>query len=138
MQSSQAVTETFKLPRPCLCPATAPGLSYEQRLRIRRACINTVTTYDISDVEIEVAGSGYSIDDVLQLVGGYPAQQTGSAVVSSVDRDGVETITVLGTFAFLTPPTNPVDSVVVSGGSGSGATFNITWKSSGTGCCTCT
>ena len=95
MQSSQAITDYRMLPRPCLC-SKPTGLPYSQRLRIDRSCMSNVITYDVSSCTVVVSGSGYVVDDILQIVGGFPEKQTGSikviSLVSSVEIHGVDKI----------------------------------------------
>ena len=141
MQSSQAITDYRMLPRPCLC-SKPTGLPYSQRLRIDRSCMSNVITYDVSSCTVVVSGSGYVVDDILQIVGGFPEKQTGSIkVISLVNSTGVLTAQKEGTFAFTTIPSNPVSTTFIRG-SGTGsrsntATFTIVWKTNNSGCCSC-
>ncbi len=67
-------------------------------------------------------GSGYAVNDLLTVVGG-----TGTAaklLVASISTSGgVTAVTMSNSGAYTVSPTNPV---TVSGGNGTGATFNLT------------
>ena len=140
MQSSQAITDYRMLPRPCLC-SKPTGLPYSQRLRIDRSCMSNVITYDVSSCTVDVSGSGYVTDDILQIVGGFPEKQTGSITVTA-SSGAVISADISGNFAFTTKPTaNPVSTTFLrgtgTGPDGSGATFTIVWKTNNSGCCSC-
>ena len=136
MLSSQTITDTLQLP--LLCTTLPAGLSYSQLHRICRARINTITTYDISNVEIDVSGSGYEVNDIIQLVGGSPNLQTGSLIVGTILSGGhITQINGSGTFTFTTPPANPVLTTTIGTSVGTGARFNITWARIAGGCCSC-
>jgi hypothetical protein len=72
-------------------------------------------------VAINSGGTGYSVNDVLTVLGGTssPAIQL---TVSAVSSGVITAVTITNVGSYLALPTNPVS---VSGGTGSGATFNI-------------
>jgi len=84
-------------------------------------------TSGLADMAVAVAinggGTGYAVDDVLTVSGGTYTTQTTLTVTSVAAGviDGIE-ITEPGSYTAL--PSNPVS---VTGGSGSSATFNLTW-----------
>jgi len=77
----------------------------------------------VSGATISNGGTGYTAGNVLTVSGGT---QTGVAqiTVSTVSGGVITGITVSSAGAYSVLPTNPVS---VTGGSGSGATFNLTW-----------
>lgn len=80
----------------------------------------------VASVVITAAGTGYSEDDIVSLVGGTYSQ-TASLVVASVDTGGeVLTVEVSGAGRYFEIPANAVTS---TGGDGTGATFTVTWSS---------
>jgi hypothetical protein len=75
-------------------------------------------------VAINAAGTGYTVGDTLSVVGGI-GQITTELTVSTVSGGGVITgITITNAGQYDDVPTNPVS---VTGGTGSAATFNITF-----------
>lgn len=92
-------------------PTTAGGV---------QAIAGTVNMSNSSAVTISGGGTGYTVNDVLTVVGGTGTaiQITVSAVSSGVIT--AATITNVGFYSVL--PTNPVS---VTGGTGSGATFTL-------------
>jgi hypothetical protein len=73
-------------------------------------------------------GTGYTVGDVLTVVGGTPSSIAATFTVTSVSG-GVITVAASTNFAtYSVLPTNPVS---VTGGTGSGATLNITYGLSG-------
>jgi hypothetical protein len=83
-------------------------------------------TMFVGAVTIQSGGTGYTVGNVLTLVGGT---NSGAATltVSTVSAGVITAVTVTsGGTAYSVLPTNPVS---VTGGSGSGATFNVTdWR----------
>ena len=67
--SSSIITDTRQLPIPCNCSLHDKQYTYEQLLRLRRTCLSSITVFDISEIMIDVAGTGYSSGDTLQLYG---------------------------------------------------------------------
>ena len=74
---------------------------------------------------VAAGGSGYSVSDVLTLQGGVLAEGGAAATltVSSVSSGAVTGVTITTRGEYEVFPTDPVG---VSGGGGSGATFNLT------------
>jgi len=83
--------------------------------------------YNLFGLGIVSGGTGYNVGNVLTIVGGTFTDQLQVSVttVSSGVITGVSVIT--GTFGIYTqiPPSNPA---TVTGGTGTGATFNLTWN----------
>jgi hypothetical protein len=86
----------------------------------------SVATYNNSGISaVNFGGTGYTVGDTLSIVGGTPVGGAATLTVGSVSG-GVITSVTYGNFAsYSALPTNPVS---VTGGTGSGATFNIAWK----------
>ncbi|VVT53938.1 hypothetical protein UYSO10_4962 [Kosakonia radicincitans] len=79
----------------------------------------------ISGLSIVSGGTGYTAGNVLTASGGTYAAQA-KITVTAVNANGVITSAAVGQSGVYTAtPTNPVS---VTGGSGSGATFNLTWN----------
>ena len=75
-------------------------------------------------VAINVAGTGYTVGDTLDVVGGLGQLDT-ELTVSTVDgTGGITGITISNAGQYAEIPANPVS---VTGGSGSAATFNLTF-----------
>jgi hypothetical protein len=68
-------------------------------------------------------GSGYTVGDVLTLSGGT-FSTVARVTVATLSGSSVATVTVTSSGTYSALPTNPVS---VTGGTGSGATFNLTW-----------
>ncbi len=79
----------------------------------------------VSASEIEAGGTGYTVADVLTVTGGTgtKTQLTVSAVSSGV----ITAVTISRAGAYTAKPTDPTEPLAVTGGTGSGATFNLTW-----------
>lgn len=147
MSSSFEITDPRHLPQNCVCGeygVGAGGSSYEQLLRTRRTCLNTVTFYDISSIEVTTPGSNYSTDDAVQLSANAncsPRQQNAYLLVTDTDSGGgITAITPVGTFAYSTLPSNPVDAtnLKVNTSDAAGAQFTIVWKvKPSSTCCQC-
>jgi hypothetical protein len=95
-------------------PTTAGGV---------QATVGTITVF-ASGVTIANGGTGYTVGNTLTVVGGTPTTATQLTVttVSSGVITGVSIVANTGGYTAL--PTNPAS---VTGGSGSGATFNFTY-----------
>lgn len=74
-------------------------------------------------VVIAGGGTGYAVDDVLTVSGGTYTVQT-TLTVTSVSGGVIDGIEITERGAYTATPSNPVS---VTGGTGSGATFNMTW-----------
>lgn len=81
----------------------------------------------LSAVSISSGGTGYTAGNVLTVVGGTSASAASITVVS-VSAEGAITSAAVGRPGVYTDtPANPAS---VTGGSGTGATFNLTWNAS--------
>jgi hypothetical protein len=95
-------------------PTTAGGVQ----------AVVTVAQMQIAGATIQSGGTGYTVGDTLTIVGGTPVTTAATLTVATVSGGVITSISV-GTFTNYTAlPTNPVS---VTGGTGSGATFNVTY-----------
>jgi hypothetical protein len=69
-------------------------------------------------------GTGYTVGNVLTVVGGTPASFAATYTVTGVSGGAVTAVTPLNFADYTVLPTNPVS---VTGGTGTGATLNIGW-----------
>ena len=72
---------------------------------------------------VAAGGVGYEVSDVLTIVGGT-SSTTATLTVATVAAGGVATVTISEAGAYSIVPGNPVS---ITGGSGSDATFTLTW-----------
>ena len=84
----------------------------------------TVTNMFAAGVTIAGGGTGYTAGNVLTVSGGTP-QTAVQLTVSTVSAGVITGVTISTAGAYTALPTNPVS---VTGGTGSGATFNLTWS----------
>lgn len=77
----------------------------------------------VSTAVISAGGSGYLVGDVLTLSGGT-FSTVATVTVATLSGSAVATVTITGSGTYSALPTNPVS---VTGGTGAGATFNLTW-----------
>jgi hypothetical protein len=75
-------------------------------------------------VAIQSGGTGYTVGDVLSIVGGTPTGATATATVSTVSSGVITGISVTTGSNYSVLPSNPVS---VTGGTGTGATLNLSW-----------
>ncbi len=69
-------------------------------------------------------GTGYAVNDIIVFLGGTGEIQT-NAIVTAVDMAGaITSISIRAKGEYKVVPTNPVS---ISGGTGTGATFTLTW-----------
>jgi len=95
-------------------PTTAGGVTASGTAPITNTGTPTVVS----------GGTGYTVGNVLTIVGGTPSSVAGTLTVTAVSAGVITaaTYTSFATYSAYAP--NPVS---VTGGSGSGATFNMTW-----------
>jgi hypothetical protein len=84
----------------------------------------TVTNMFAAGVTIAGGGTGYTVGNVLTVSGGTP-QTAVQLTVSTVSAGVITAVTISTAGAYTALPTNPVS---VTGGTGSSATFNLTWS----------
>jgi len=121
--------------------------TYAQLLRVRRACITAASTplvYILNSVAVAVAGSGYTIGDYLEMVGGTPTGETIIVQVTGITGGGgVASVTVVDSSPYLNkPPPNPTPSLPlqidgIGTLDGSGAKFTLTFATTNTTCLSC-
>jgi hypothetical protein len=83
--------------------------------------------YNLFGLGIVSGGTGYNVGNVLTIVGGTFTDQL-QVSVTTVSSGVITSVSVItGTFGIYTqiPPSNPA---TVTGGTGTGATFNLTWN----------
>jgi hypothetical protein len=78
-----------------------------------------------SGVTIQSGGTGYTVGDTISAVGGTPASTAAQFTVSSVSGGVITAIAQVNQPVYTVLPTNPVS---VTGGTGTGATLNLTWS----------
>jgi hypothetical protein len=83
----------------------------------------SVTMFN-SGVTIAGGGTGYTAGDVLTVVGGTPAGAAATLTVSTVSAGVITAVAVNNFGSYTALPSNPVS---VTGGTGTGATFNLTY-----------
>ena len=69
-------------------------------------------------------GTGYTVSDVITVVGGTPTTVGATFTVTAVSSGVITSVSALNFGAYTALPTNPVS---VTGGTGSGATLNVTY-----------
>lgn len=85
------------------------------------------TNYNLFGIGLASGGTGYTVSDVLTIVGGTFTDQL-QLTVTAVSAGVITTVSVLtGSFGIYSalPPSTPA---TVTGGTGTGATFNLTWS----------
>jgi len=78
-----------------------------------------------SGYTISSGGTGYTAGDVLTIVGGTAVTTAAQLTVSTVSSGVITAVTVSAANSYTALPTNPVS---VTGGTGTGATFNLTYS----------
>jgi hypothetical protein len=98
-------------------PTTAGGVQ----------AVGSISTMILNNFPTAIAsgGTGYTVGDVITLVGGTPSSVAGTFTVATVSGGVITSIGSSSNFATYTAlPTNPVS---VTGGTGTGATITATW-----------
>jgi hypothetical protein len=86
----------------------------------------SATTYELASLVLAGAGTGYSADDVLTVVGGTHSVVATIKVDTIVAETGaIATASVLAAGTYTVKPSNPI---AVTGGGGADATFTLTWS----------
>jgi hypothetical protein len=96
-------------------PTTAGGVQ----------ALATVTRMFNSTPTIQSGGTGYTVGDVLTIVGGTPVTVAGTYTVATVSAGVITSVTNTLLQAYTALPTSPVS---VTGGTGTGATLNVTYQ----------
>jgi len=124
-------------PTACTCSGKPCVATYEQRLRVRRSCINEVSAgaYVLSGTPtISIPGVAYTVGDYLQINGGEPIGQPIILRVVSVAFGGpfgpIATVEVASSGNYSTPPPSEASSTAKNG-TGIGATFSVTFVRNG-------
>jgi len=95
-------------------PTTAGGVT----------ALATVAQMVSNTATIQAGGTGYTLNDVVTLVGGTVATVAATYTVTAVSAGVVTAVTPLNFTAYTVLPTNPVS---VTGGTGTGLTLNVTY-----------
>jgi len=138
MEFASDVTDKKKLPANCTCSLLSTPNTYDQRLRLQRACIkaSTVNPYTVTSVTVSNGSTGYNQGDYLEL-------SMGSGAVLPVQVSAVGSLgNVLTVVLFIVTtvsviPTNPVASANLTTPGAVGATFTVNTESKTRTCCTC-
>jgi hypothetical protein len=89
----------------------------------------TVNTFIFaSTATLASGGTGYTLNDVLTVVGGTAQTVAATFTVTGVSGGVITSVSSLNFASYLTPPTN---SASVTGGTGSGATLNVIYGFAG-------
>lgn len=134
MNSSGDIIDKKHLYSSGSCSCSARTTTYEQRLRLRRACIaaSAMSPYVVQSVTVDASGQDYLEGDYVQISVGSPELLV---QVTGIDVDGgVLAVTPLNAPMIQSVPVNPLSS---TGGTGSGATFTVTVVPNPAICCTC-
>jgi hypothetical protein len=83
----------------------------------------SLSSIGASTATVVFGGTGYTNGDVLTISGGTPAGAA-TYTVTGVSGGVITTVAALNSGTYTTPPANPVS---VTGGTGSGATLNLTY-----------
>jgi hypothetical protein len=78
---------------------------------------------------VQAGGTGYAVGNVLTVVGGTPVVGAATLTVATVSSGVITSVNVTNFGSYVTTPTNPVS---VTGGTGSGATFNLIYSAGNT------
>jgi len=136
MSFASDITDKRQLYATGTCTCCAKTTTYEQRLRLRRACIvsSALTPYVVESVSVDASGNGYFVGDYLQIsLDSAPLL----VQVTTTDADGgVLAVTALNAPMIQTVPVNPFSPTNVSG-SGSGASVSVYVIPNPAICCTC-
>jgi hypothetical protein len=86
----------------------------------------TVTQLGSGSASVQSGGTGYTVGDVITLVGGTiaPSSSASTFTVTAVSGGVITSVTPLNFSTYTALPTNPVS---VTGGTGTGATLNVTY-----------
>jgi hypothetical protein len=112
---------------------TAAGSAYTSKPTIAISApttaggVQAVATVDSMFTDVATVaggGTGYTVGDTLTIVGGTPLTTAATYTVATVSSGVITAVTVANGNSYTTIPTNPVS---VTGGTGSGATLNLTY-----------
>jgi hypothetical protein len=85
----------------------------------------TANMYADQGTTVSAGGTGYTVGDVLTLVGGTPLSGAATYSVATVSAGVVLTVTAVNFAAYSVLPSSPVST---TGGTGTGCTLNVQWK----------
>lgn len=102
---------------------TGTGATFNLTLNTGNWTANRNTKY-ASVAAINAGGTGYNVGNILTVSGGT-STITAELYVSAVSGGVITAVTFNNRGAYSAVPTNPVS---VTGGDGTGATFNLTWE----------
>lgn len=87
---------------------------------------NPVIAFNINGISLASGGSGYAVSDVLTLPLGAATGDPATVTVTAVDGGGAITAFTVTTRGFVTSATAPTTPASATGGTGTGASFNLT------------
>jgi hypothetical protein len=96
-------------------PTTAGGV---------QATVSVTAMLAGNPTTVQAGGTGYTVNDTLTVVGGTPTALAATYTVTAVSAGVVTAVTALNFASYSALPTNPVS---VTGGTGTGATLNLTY-----------
>ena len=133
MEFGSDVTDKLQLPPNCMCGQKRT--SYEQLLRIRRACIHR--SYDISGTPtLGATGVSYMQGEYIELEDGGNPQAL--LYVSGVSGGGgISSVTLVNLPKYSTALSGDTVGSIALTGNGQGAQFTVTTKLSAGSCCSC-
>ena len=138
MEFASDVTDKKKLPANCSCSLLRAPNTYDQRLRLQRACIkaSTVNPYTVTSISVSDGSTGYNQGDYLELnLGSGPVLPVQVSAVGSLGNVLTVVLFIVTTVSVI--PTNPVSSVNLTTTGATGATFTVNTESQSRTCCTC-
>ena len=138
MEFASDVTDKKKLPANCTCSLLRTPNTYDQRLRLQRACIkaSTVNPYTITSISVSDGSTGYNQGDYLELnLGSGPVLPVQVSAVGSLGDVLTVVLFIVTTVSVI--PTNPVSSANLTTPGAVGATFTVNTESKSSTCCTC-
>jgi len=138
MEFASEVTDKKHLPAGCCCSLLGGPNSYEQRMRLQRACIaaSAAGSYTLSNITVTHGGNGYGEGTYLQINYGNPSLLV---FVSAVNGSGgILSVTVINNPTFTQPPpVTEISGSIIGELPGSGALFLITAIKNSASCCVC-
>jgi hypothetical protein len=144
MDFASDITDRLQLrqyPRTCKCIGAPCIPTYEQRMRVRRSCIATVSNGSYSlygTPTVDHGGYGYGVDDYLYLDDGIPKGQPALLRVTQITVGGaIVAVVVINAGPYMLPPSSYVVTSTTKSGSGYGATFDAVFIEKSTTCVTC-
>lgn len=117
-------TEGTQFTQPALTATNGTALGFTTTAAVigRWYDILSAATVKVTAAAVAAGGTGYTVGDTLTVSGGTGGPSA-TLTVSTVSSGAITAVTVASAGAYTTAPSNPAS---VTGGTGSGATFNLT------------